>query len=118
MNEYNSDFNRLSGANEATLNNETNGTRRGATNADNVELGLTSDANAMDEVYTAAPVRLVTDGSFNATQSGRERGRERERDRGSGQRVRGPLFYSHNSANAVTLAGDRNRQSNDPCAQQ
>ena len=108
MNEYNSDFNRLSGANEVTLNNLTNETRRReALNEDNLELGLQSCS--IDEVDTATPVRLVTEGNLGATQSG---------GGGSGSRVRGPLFYSHNSANAVTLAGDRGRHSNDPCAQQ
>ena len=108
MNEYNSDFNRLSGANEITLNDITNeARRREALNADNVELGLSSSTN--DDVYIATPVRLVTEGNLGATQPG---------GGGSGSRVRGPLFYSHNSANAVTLAGDRGRHSNDPCAQQ
>ena len=118
MNEYNSDFNRLAGVNELTLNNETNGALvREARNADNVELALPD--SAIDDVYDATPVRLVSGGSMgmgatpSPSQSQSVRGRGR-----SASRVRGPLFYSHNSANAVTLAGDRGRRSNDPCAQQ
>lgn len=116
MNEYNSDFNRVSGVNELTLNNETNGAQvRETRNADDVELALPD--SAIDDVYDATPVRLVSGGSMGMgatpSQSQSVRGRGR-----SGSRVRGPLFYSHNSANAVTLAGDRGRRSNDPCAQQ
>ena len=140
MSEYNSDFNRLYSTNEIRLNDSNEARRREALNADNMELG--SGSGGLEEVCTAAPVRLVTsDGSHShshrhsaaqqnrsgpvsvsRTGSGlgsiRGSGGERGSGAGSGMRVRGPLFYSHNSANAVTLAGDRGRHSNDPCAQQ
>ena len=142
MSEYNSDFNRVSSTNEIRLNDSNEARQREALNVDNMELGSGSGSGGLEEVCTAAPVRLVTsDGSQSYRHSAAQRNRSGpvpvsrtgsglgsirgsggERGSGSGEgsgmRVRGPLFYSHNSANAVTLAGDRGRHSNDPCAQQ
>jgi hypothetical protein len=140
MAEYNSDFNRLSSTYEIRLNCSNEARQREALDADNMELG--SGSGGIEEVCTAAPVRLVTsDGSHSHRHSAAQRNRSGpvsvsrtgsglgsirgsggERGPGSGggsgMRVRGPRFYSHNSANAVTLAEDRGRQSNDPCTQQ
>jgi hypothetical protein len=142
MSEYNSDFNRLSSTNEIRLNDTNEARQSEALTVDNMELGPGSRSGGIEEVCTVAPVRLVTsDGSHShrhrhsaaqrnrsgpvsvsRTGSGlgsiRGSGGERGSGEGSGMRVRGPLFYSNNSANAVTLAGDRGRHSNDPCAQQ
>ena len=140
MSEYNSDFNRLSSTNEISSNGTNEAGQIEALNADNMELGTGSGSGGIEEVCTAAPVRLVTsDGSHSHSHSTAQRNRsgpvsasrigsglgsirgsggDRGSGEGSGMRVRGPLFYSHNSANAVTLAGDRGRHSNDPCAQQ